>query len=85
MLLNFLCALYYGLYAGTNGRYELLEPLLSLQRTLASALDMPNAAVTVLLQQACLARKSGRLTNAMGSLHALQSALRCFPFFPAFT
>ncbi|BDA48015.1 Serine-protein kinase ATM [Coccomyxa sp. Obi] len=61
---------------GTSGRYELLEPLLSLQRTLASALDLPDVAASMVLLRARMARKNGRLTHAMGSLHDLQIALR---------
>lgn len=43
---------------------------------MASTLDLPDIAASMVLLRARMARKSGRLTHAMGSLHDLQVALR---------
>lgn len=63
--------------AVSGERYELQEPLLALQHTLARALHMPGAEGASLLLSARAARASGRLTQAMAALHDLQAALRC--------
>jgi hypothetical protein len=66
----------YALCAGARDRYELFEPLLSLQHSVADALSMPGSAVDALLAHAKAARKSGRLTHALCALHRLEDMLR---------
>jgi hypothetical protein len=67
---------------GSGERYELAEPLLALQRTLARVLRMPRAEAATLLCAARAARRAGRLTHAMAALHDLQATLRRAPANP---
>ena len=59
-----------------GGRYELVEPMLTLHGVLGRVLQRPERAVPVLLQLAQQARKAGRLPHATAALHDLQQALR---------
>ena len=61
--------------AAAGGRYELVEPMLTLHGVLVRALQRPERAVPVLLQVAQRARKAGRLPHATAALHDLQQAL----------
>ncbi len=55
---------------------QLYEPLVTLQKHVASLLGHADKAVQTLLSLAAAARKNGRLPIAMNALHELQETLR---------
>ncbi len=65
--------------AKSGARYELQEPLLALQRTLAAALTLPWEEASALLAAAGAARRAGRLMHATVALHELAASLRSIP------
>ena len=63
------------LHAGLETRLQLYEPLVTLQKHVASLLGQADKATQTLLRLATAARKNGRLPISMNALHELQTAL----------
>ena len=59
--------------AGSNSRYELTEPLLSLQASAAALLQRPKLQADALLQLVRQARKSGRVTQGLMAVRSVQA------------
>ncbi|KAK9806879.1 hypothetical protein WJX72_005975 [[Myrmecia] bisecta] len=65
--------------AAAGGRYELLEPLLSMRRVVMAALQAEEGQVASLLQLARAARKAGQLAHSMAAIHQLRTLRQAAP------
>lgn len=64
------------LFTGQGGRYDMLEPMLALRRSLLSVIQRPDAVPGALADAARAARKASQLHHGMAAVHQLQQRVQ---------